>query len=163
MKRWLLLLACCWAVGLAQAQFLADTEWKEDPAPPPPSFSLDRLLRFEVDPNSSLVYAIDPQTLSISPGDRVVRYVMVATSPSGVRNVFYEGIRCGTAQVKTYARHADGRWIVAVDPPWHDMMGRPSRHALRLAWQGACDNSVAPLRVEDIVRALRSGPAVTTR
>ena len=158
---WVLLVG--WACGLAQAQLFGDSQWQEAPVPAPPAFSLDRLLQFEVNPNSSLVYAIDPQTLSISPADRVVRYVLVATSPSGVRNVFYEGIRCSAAQVKTYARHADGRWIVAADPPWQDMANRPSRHALQLARQGACDNSGTPSSVGDIVRALRTGPNVSTR
>lgn len=161
--RRLLMFLVCWGSALAQAQLFGDTNWQEAAAPPPPAFSLDRLLTFEVNPNSSLVYAIDPQTLSISPADRVVRYVVVATSPSGVRNVFYEGIRCSVAQVKTYARYADGRWVIAADPPWQDMAGRPSRHAMQLARQGACDNTAAPLRVDDILRALRAVPGVSTR
>ncbi len=151
------------AAGLAQAQFFGQANWQEGPVPPPPSFSVDRLLTFEGNRNSSLVYGIDPQTLSISPADRVVRYVMVATSPSGVRNVFYEGIRCQTAQVKTYARHADGRWILAADPAWQDMVSRPSRHALELARQGACDNAGTPASVDEIVRALRTGPGALGR
>lgn len=157
------LLLLGWFCGLAQAQLFGDSQWQEGPLPAPPAFSLDRLLQFEVNPNSSLVYAIDPQTLSISASDRVVRYVLVATSPSGVRNVFYEGIRCSAAQVKTYARHADGRWIVATDPPWQDMVTRPSRHALQLARQGACDNSGTPSSAGDILRALRAGSHASTR
>ena len=100
MKRVLLAL-CLAGAALAQAQIFGDSNWQEGPVPPPPDFDVKRLLRFDVNPNSPLVYAIDPQTLSISPADRVVRYVVVATSPSGVRNVFYEGIRCPSGQVKT--------------------------------------------------------------
>jgi hypothetical protein len=149
----LMTLACT----LAQAQLLGDSNWQEAAVPPPPAFSLDRLLRFEVDPNSSFVYAIDPQTVSVSPEDRVVRYVMVATSPSGVRNVFYEGIRCQTAQVKTYARHAEGRWVVAAGPQWQEMVLRPSRHALALARQGACENAAPPASAAEVLRNLRQG------
>lgn len=145
--------------GVAQAQLFGATDWQEGPVPAPPAFNLERLLRFEVDARSSLVYAIDPQTLSVSETDRVVRYVVVATSPSGVRNIFFEGIRCPTAQVKTYARYADGRWIVAADPPWQDMAGRPSRHAFALARQGACNNAGTPVTAQEVVRSLRAGPS----
>jgi hypothetical protein len=147
----------------AQAQLLGDAAWQEAEVPEPPAFSLERLLRFEVNPNSSLVYAIDPQTLSISPQDRVVRYVIVASSPGGVRNVFYEGIRCPAGQVKTYARYSEGRWIKLSDPQWQDMASRPSRHALQLARQGGCDNSGTPLRPYDILRALRQTGQASVR
>ena len=147
----------------AQAQIFGGAAWQEGDIPEPPAFNLERLLRFEVNPNSPMVYAIDPQTLSISAEDRVVRYVVVASSPSGVRNVFYEGIRCPVGQVKTYARHSQGRWVPGSDPQWQDMASRPSRHALQLARQGACDNSGTPLRVSDIVRALSQVGINSTR
>jgi len=158
--------ACCALVlafgvvcGGARAGLLDDESWQEGPVPPPPAFSLDRLLRFEVNPNSALVYGIDPQTLSISREDRVVRYVVVATSPTGVRNAFYEGIRCATGEVRTYARHSGQQWVMASDPPWQPMVTRSSRHALQLARQGACDSAGTPLRVEDVLRALRQPAA----
>lgn len=162
MKRALVAGCLAWA-ALAQAQFFSDPNWQEGPVPAPPDFSLERLLRFEVNPSSPLVYAIDPQTLSISAADRVVRYVVVATSPSGVRNVFYEGIRCPSGQVKTYARHSEGRWHMSSDPQWQDMAGRPSRHALQLARQGACDGGGTPSQAQDVVRALRQGAVQTAR
>jgi hypothetical protein len=52
--------------------------------------------------------------------DGVVRYVIVARSATGAVNALYEGIRCATGQVRTYARKnaaanpghrfADGDW-----------------------------------------------------
>jgi len=162
MKRALLAL-CLTGAALAQAQIFGDPNWQEGPVPPPPDFHVERLLRFEVNPNSPLVYAIDPQTLSISVADRVVRYVVVATSPSGVRNVFYEGIRCPSGQVKTYARHSEGRWHMGSDPQWQDMASRPSRHAWQLARQGACDSGGTPLHAQDILRALRHSPVQMVR
>ena len=159
----LLVLASLLVWTQAQAQIFGGGPWQEAQVPEPPAFSVERLLRFEVNPNSSLVYAIDPQTLSISPDDRVVRYVLVASSPDGVRNVFFEGIRCPVGQVKTYARHSQGRWVAINDPQWQDMVSRPSRHALQLARQGACDNAATPSKVEDIVRALRQYGAASVR
>ena len=162
MKR-ALLAVCLAGAALVQAQIFGDSNWQEGPVPPPPDFQVDRLLRFDVNPNSTLVYAIDPHTLSISAADRVVRYVVVATSPSGVRNVFYEGIRCPSGQVKTYARHSEGRWHMSSDPQWQDMAGRPSRHALQLARQGACDSGGTPLQAQDILRALRQSAVQMVR
>jgi hypothetical protein len=162
MKRALLAL-CLAGAALAQAQILGDSNWQEGPVPAPPDFDVERLLRFEVNASSSLVYAIDPQTLSISAADRVVRYVVVATSPSGVRNVFYEGIRCPTGQVKTYARHSQGRWHMSSDPQWQDMALRPSRHAWQLARQGACDSGGTPSQVQDVLRALRQNTVQMAR
>jgi hypothetical protein len=147
-------LTACISCGAATAGLLDDPNWQEGAVPPPPAFSVERLLRFEVNPNSAMVYGIDPQTLSISSEDRVVRYVVVASSPSGGRNVLYEGIRCATAEVRTYARHNGQQWVLANDPPWQPMIARASRHALQLARQGACDNAGTPLRTEDVVRAL---------
>lgn len=149
--------------SLAGAQFLTDANWQEGPVPEPPAFSTERLLRFEVNPGSSLVYGIDPQTLRIGSVDRVVRYVVVATSPSGARNVFYEGIRCPSGEVKTYAHHNGQQWVKANDPQWTPMLGRPSRHAAQLARQGACDNSGTPGRTEDIVRTLKQASAAAAR
>lgn len=139
----------------AQSLWLDDGAWKEGEIPAPPAFSMDRLIRFEVNPNSPLVYAVDPQTITLSPADRVLRYVVVARSPSGGRNVFYEGIRCATAEVKTYARHTGEAWVMMAEPQWAPMASRPSRHALMLSRQGACDHASTPMQPADVVRALR--------
>ena len=83
------------------------------------------------------------------------RHVVVASSPSGSRNVFYEGIRCPTAEVKTYARHNGDKWVMASDPKWQPMALQSSRHAFALARQGACENAGTPSRAEDVVRTLK--------
>lgn len=154
-RRRLVGLLLCVSVAGVQAQDASESQWQEAEVPPPPAWRLDRLLRFEGPAQSSLSFAIDPQTLSISATDRVVRYVLVATSASGTRNVFYEGIRCPTAEVRTYARHDGQAWVPMSDSRWAPMISRPSRHALHLARQGACDNAGTPSRPTDVIRALR--------
>lgn len=161
--RALLALALCAWGPLAQAQIFGDPNWQEGEVPAPPAFNVDRLVRFEVSPGSPLVYGIDPQTLTISPSDRVVRYVVVVRSPSGGRNVFYEGIRCPTGEMKTYARHNGQSWVPVSDPQWSSMADRPSRHTAQLARQGACDGSGTPLRPDDVLRALQQVAAPATR
>jgi hypothetical protein len=103
--------------------------------------------------------------LVITP-DGIVRYVMVAKNASGSISAMYEGIRCSSGEVKTYARYStSGRWSAVKDPQWQALNdNQPSRHALALARQGACDGRAMPASsVSDIVRALRSPAPVPER
>jgi hypothetical protein len=149
-----------WAQSAAE-----DAEWKESEPPPPPAFNVGKLLTLDVLLNSSLVYGVDPASISISKSDSLVRYVMVATSASGARNVMYEAIRCSTGEFKTYARYSpEGRWNMASNPEWRSMFGNlPSRHALRFAQAGACDNAAVPISVNDVVSRLRNTNSRTIR
>ncbi len=132
-------------------------DWKEGEVPPPPAFNVDKLLVFDVSTASTMVYGVDPATLSIS-DDGIVRYVIVATSPSGVRNAFYEGIRCSSGEYKTYARHTlQGGWAKVNNPEWKTVFGNmPSRHALQFAKTAACDNVAPASTVDEIVRHLKT-------
>lgn len=145
--------------GTVWAQYAVDEpEWKESALPPPPAFDVNKLLTFDVSSNSSLVYGVDPSTIRISNNDGLVRYVVVATSASGVRNVMYEGIRCSTGEFKTYARYSsEGRWTFVTDPQWKSMFeNMPSRHALRLAKAGMCDNVTLVSSVNEVVARLKN-------
>lgn len=135
-----------------------DPDWKETEVPPPPAFDVNKLVVFDVSPNSQLVYGVDPATIQISAKDSLVRYVMVATSASGARNVMYEGIRCSTGEFKTYARASpDGKWSHVSDPQWRSMFeNMPSKHALRFAKAGACDSAAPPSSVGEMVKRLKS-------
>jgi hypothetical protein len=142
----------------AAAQFNPDAmDWKEGEVPPPPAFDVGKLLVFDVSTGSSLIYGVDPATLRIG-NDGIVRYVMVATSRSGARNVLYEGIRCSSGEFKTYARYsAEEVWRPVDKPEWRSMFGNmPSRHAVQLARTGACSNSAPTSSVEEIVRRLKT-------
>jgi hypothetical protein len=155
-----LLLLALNAAGPAQAQVYAQedpADWKETEVPPPPAFDVKKLVVFEVSPNSQLVYGVDPASIQISSKDSLVRYVMVATSASGARNVMYEGIRCSTGEFKTYARYSsDGRWVPVSNPEWRSMFGGiPSKHAFRFARAGACDSAAPAPSVDVLVARLK--------
>ena len=89
--------------------------------------------------------------------DGVVRYVAVMSNATGTVNAVYEGIRCASDQVKTYARAgASGEWSVIAEPVWRDVnSNQPSKHAYVFARSAACETRVAS-RQEDILRALQS-------
>ena len=145
--------------GTAGAQNSVDApDWKESEVPSPPAFDVSKLVIFEVAASSSLVYGVDPASIRITHSDGVVRYVMVATSASGATNVMYVGLRCSTGEFKTYARYsADGHWSAASQPEWRSLFGNmPSKHALRFAQAGGCDNATAPSSVRVLVSRLKN-------
>ena len=143
----------------APVDFLLDNpDWKESEAPPPPPFDVGKLLTFTVTANQFMVYGVDPASISISSSDSVVRYVVVATSQSGVRNVMYEALQCARGEVKTYARMAPGgQWQLVKDPQWRSVFEKkPSMHALAFAKVAACDNAAPATSVREIVYKLKN-------
>ncbi len=136
--------AClCLAVltGSAAAQLAPnDPDWKEIDAPTVPVFSTDRLLAIEMPVFMTLRFGIDPQTLTVSQ-DGIVRYVAVASSPSGAVNAMYEGIRCATGEFKTYARMSNsGQWQTTKNGVWRQMDdSAASKHTRALAFQAVCE------------------------
>lgn len=141
-----------------QAQIAPDDpDWKESEAPPAPAFSTDKLLPLDMPSYVSVKFGIDPATLTIA-SDGIVRYVVVTHNSSGSVNAMFEGIRCATGEVKTYARTNDaGVWMPVTEPKWRDFTDNlPSKHAWVFARQAACDGrAVAASNTTDIIKALR--------
>lgn len=98
----------------------------------------------------TLKYGVDTGTIAIT-GDGVVRYVVVASSPSGAVNAFYEGVRCSTAEMKTYARSTGGEWHVVSAPEWKPIKDMISLHTDAAAQQGLCRGRAPRASVKDIV------------
>jgi hypothetical protein len=155
-RDWLAVPAALFCVA-GWAQLAGDNpDWKESPVPPPPAFELSRLLPFEVGASTALSFGVDPATLSIG-SDGVVHYVVVARSPGGTVNAMYEGIRCATAEFKTYARYNGGSWNSVAAPEWRSVYTpAPSMHPLQFAKQGGCNGKAPPQTVRDIVRDLKN-------
>ena len=84
---------------------------EEDPVPPAPVFpARAALLEFEVRGQRDFRYYIDGASLSVDPKG-IIRYTLVARSPSGIDNVTYEALRCKTDEYRVYALgRADGTW-----------------------------------------------------
>ena len=149
------LLLCAFGVQ-AQSQ-VEDPDWAESEAPTPPAFKSTALIAIDMPHYVTLKFGIDPDTLVITP-DGILRYVMLAVNTSGSVNAMYEGIRCATGQVKTYARAGNsGVWSVVKEPQWRNLHDNlPSKHAVAFARQGACNGgSTTGISVADIIRALK--------
>ena len=106
--------------------------------------------------NVALKVGVDPDTIVVG-ADGVVRYVIVMRNSTGSTNAVYEGIRCITDEVKTYARQGSaGQWSMVQSPAWkavNDNM--PSHHAQVFARQGGCQNRLAVSK-QEIVVALKN-------
>ena len=151
----------CFSFVLApavQAQPAFDEpEWAETQVPSPPAFDMKKLVALDV-PGRALAYGVDPASIQISKKDGIVRYVMVATSTSGARNVMYEGLRCSTGEYRTYSRYSpEGEWKPVTDAQWRSVFGNmPSKHALRFAKGGACDGATSASTVDVLVSRLKN-------
>jgi hypothetical protein len=151
----------CLAMGAAPAAVAQpafdEPEWSETQVPPPPAFDMKKLVAVDV-PGSSLAYGVDPASIQISKKDGIVRYVMVASSTSGARNVMYEGLRCSTGEFKTYSRYSpEGEWKPVADAQWRSVFGNmPSKHALRFAKTAACDGATSANTVDVLVSRLKN-------
>jgi len=144
----------CFAATVANAQIFDQTDWKETEVPPPPSFNVKGLLPIEMPPYMSLKFGVDPATLAVT-GDGVVRYVVVATGPTGAINAFYEGVRCATDEVRSYARFNNGAWQPVDASEWKRIESMNSSYVRALSSQGLCRGRAPRFSTRDMVRELK--------
>ncbi len=151
-------LAC--ATGTAWAQSTTWQEeapaWVESETPLPTVLRTSGLIPISM-PGSSLRFGIDPQSVSVGKDD-VIRYVVVATSASGALNAMQEGVRCGTREVKTYARYSPGAgWTAATGAAWRPLsLGTAAtRHSAAIARSGLCGYGTETDTVRDAAKVLR--------
>lgn len=152
---WLLAMACT----CAAAQVIPSTaDWQEGDAPPPPALKLQGLVPVDVGRSSELRWGVDPASIRIG-SDSVVRYVVVGQGQSGAVNAYYEGLRCDTAEVRVYARHArDGDWE-PVAQGWKSLQdSSATRHSLAVARTGACIGQAPNGSPAQIARDLAQSP-----
>ncbi|HWI36740.1 MAG TPA: CNP1-like family protein [Burkholderiales bacterium] len=128
---------------------------REEAVTPPPFPRRGKLIEFPMADAAGFHFFVDGSTLSVDQ-QGIVRYVLVAQSPSGAQNVSFEGLRCPAAQHRIYATgQSDGTWAPA-RTSW-----QPVSHARR--WQMAlfqeyfCPQKVAIRDAGEGVRALQDG------
>jgi hypothetical protein len=139
-------------------------DWKESDVKLPAYPKAEGLIEFFVSGATSFRFFIDPASLSLEL-DGVVRYTLVARSPSGVSNVSFEGIRCATNSYKQFALGSDGRWA-ARQSEWRQIEPRfVQRWHNELRSQYFCPSGAAIQSAEEGLNALRRGghPALRNR
>ena len=136
---------------------LDNADWAEVEVPPPPAFSADHLIPLDMPLYVAVKVGVDPDSIVVS-ADGVVRYVIVMRNATGNTTAVYEGLRCASDEVKTYARQgSSGQWSFVKTAQWKSVSDNmPSRHAQAFARQGACQNQLATSK-EEIIKALKTG------
>jgi hypothetical protein len=162
-------LAACATLSWAQSHFEEDFEdadkpWQEVAVQLPPTPSDANLLPFDVSATATQRFAVDANSISVGE-DGVVRYTLVAISPSGARSVSYEGIRCSTFEKKTYAfGHPDGSWSRSRRDQWESIpRNAANRQHATLAQEVFCDGRTVAGNREAMQKRLRSGQPITPR
>lgn len=156
--------ALLWQPPPARAQPKSDWEtaeeeknWKEGDVQVPEFPKSQDLVEFPVSEASAFRFYVDARSISIGP-DGVVRYSLVARSPSGSENVSFEGIRCKSAEFRTYAfGRADGSWSVR-STPWRKIQRKSvQRWHEALHEDYLCQGRASALSVNTILEGLKSG------
>lgn len=92
--------------------------WSEVEHQLPPAPNAANLISIDVGAMTGNQFFVDEQSVSYG-SDEVIRYTLVVASPSGARNVSFEGMRCATAERRLYAfGRADGTWSKARSNAW---------------------------------------------
>ncbi|MEO5654925.1 MAG: CNP1-like family protein [Nitrosospira sp.] len=164
MKRFLLLLCLLPVAAYAQQQkfeyeFDHERPWVELQAQLPPYPETENLLQFDAGPVSTNLHYVD--ALSIAVGeDGVVRYTLVIKSSQGGMNVSYEGIRCQTAEKRTYAYgRNDHTWTRAGRSKWADLETLNQNYAQRALYRYFfCPLGFDMVRdADEAIQALKAG------
>lgn len=120
----------------------------------PPAPGRGDLLGFRAGPTSDFDFSVDARSLAVSGG--VVRYVLVARSPSGAQNVSFEAISCRAGEYRLYATgRPDGGWQ-RHESPWRSIGPRSVAQRV-LMWEYFCPKRIAIASSAEGVMALRRG------
>ena len=133
--------------------------WKEAKVAIPAYPNESNLLQVPLPVSERLKIYIDLKSVSLAP-DRVSRFSYVVESPSGARNVFYDGFRCETQQYKTYAIGTSIHSFEPVAKPQWRTISRPEINAFRyqLYRNYVCDDHASARTPEDLARQLKNQP-----
>jgi hypothetical protein len=102
---------------------------------------------------------VDAPSISLGE-DAVVRFTLVTKSPSGATNVSYEGIRCQTAEKRTYAYgRNNGTWMQARVSKWVNLENIAQNYPQRALYRYFfCPLGVDMIAdADEAIRALKAG------
>ncbi len=135
----------------------------ENRAPLPDAPRTERLVPVQL--GGTFQYFIDPASISVA-AQKVVRYTLVARSPSGATNVTFEGLLCEHRQRRLYAvGQADGTWLPARESEWSAVGDGVGSYYATLADFYFCPAGKAISDPSEALRALQLGrhPATADR
>ncbi len=164
---WLLAVFLTWPLSGRTETY--DPDGEQRPAPEAevelPAFPRsENLVPFTVSATTNNQFLIDSAALSVG-SDGVTRYTLVIVSPSGARNVSYEGMKCATGERRLYALgRADETWARARNDRWARITNSTlNRHHAALFSEYFCPITVIQQTPEQMLETLRRGGHPTLR
>lgn len=167
-----LVLSLLAASGLAQAQFYghqaptnhvakevaAEQDAEEAPVALPLPPVETALIPFFVSAASPHKFLIDGNSLAIEQ-EGVIRYTLVILTASGAQNISHEGIRCSTAERRTYAfGKSNGEWTRTRSAEWLKIReAQVNRQHAALYQEYFCPGGVIVSSIDEARRLLRTG------
>ena len=150
-----------WAAGSAVAEVEEDfrlPRWEEAEVGFPMAPNQADCLSFYVSAATVNRFCVDAKSLSVGQ-DGVVRYTLIISAPSGVRNVSFEGMRCETREVRLYALgQSDGAWSKSRCEHWRKISeAGGNRHHATLFLEYFCPDGVIVARGDEALENLRRG------
>lgn len=133
-------------------------QWQEEEVALPAFPREENLHPFYVSEVTTHKFFIDASTLSTGK-DGVVRYVLVVRTSGGATNIGFEGIRCESRELKTYATgRQDGTWAKARKSEWRLIENKPvNRQHAALSRSLFCPNGLPIQSPAEGREALRLG------
>lgn len=128
--------------------------WKEQVVTVPTYPEKENLLPVNI-LSSQFKYFLDSASISVG-SDGIVRYSIEVVSKSGVRNVFYEGIRCDEREYKTYAYGSGAGPFRKMSSGWRRIRSFGSQgYRSDLVGRYFCKGEAVPEKIENIIQELK--------
>jgi len=157
-------LLCTASLSFAQQNSSFDEEYDDDtkpwqeiavqlPAAPQPA----DLVEIYVGPTTTAKSFVDLHSLTVG-SDNVVRYTLVTKTSGGAVNIAYEGMRCETAEKKSYAfGRDDGSWSRSRQNKWKQIADvGANRQDAALYKQYFCQGAMLAGSAKDIINRIRN-------
>lgn len=134
-------------------------KWTEQEVTIPPLPKTRNLVRL-VFPNATRKYYIDLKSITVGKKDRVARYTVVVESLSGVRNLFYEAIRCHEKDYKTYAYSIGKQGFQKMNRVvWRPIIETGIKRYQQVLFDHfICHDSAVRRKAKDIIQVLKFSP-----
>lgn len=136
------------------------SSWQENTVPDAPPLRLDALVTLPLPRHSLIELLVDRNSLNVTYPDGVVRFVAVLRG-SNTQSALYQGIRCASDEVRTYARydfHAQPPAWQAVNEGWRNISSLRTPYARAIARAGACENRVTTATSDQLRRRFGKQP-----
>lgn len=140
--------------------------WIEDVKALPALPQEDDLIALAVDgPQRNFKHYIDGKSVTAY-ADSVITYTVVIISDSGVKNIFFEGMRCDMGRYKTYAYGSgDGAFQQSQSAAWQRVRTRngPTNYRSDLLRYYLCSADGSPLKPEQVIERLKHPQIIPSR